>query len=187
MPRQASREVLYGGITAAQAGAFVDAQLTAKKIPRKRIAELLGVHPTYVSDLTAGRYDLRANPERLRLLVGELGLSERELLEGLGVQPVALVSAPASRYLGRLEDLPYPPPAGRPIFIPPEFLGSHKPEDVVVLGLGDGLFGVFSTSGEHGPALQHTGKGYSVTDRPRGEVLARLVGRFHSGFSSSED
>lgn len=179
MARQPSRLSQYGGITPEQAGRFVEERLRAKRITKRRLAELLGVHESYVSDLTAGRYDLRSNPERLRRIVTELGLTEGELLEGLGVQPLSYVSVPSSRYLGKLEGLPHPPPAGRPILLPPQFLGGHRPEDVFVIELGPGEFGVFSRTAVTGKALEHTrAHGYRVVERPRGEVLGRLVGSY---------
>lgn len=177
MPRP-TPTTLFRGISATEAGAWLKARMRGR-ITQAELAERMGVQRTYLSMALNGRFDVRANPERLRIIAEALELTDEELREGLGVAPVAMTPAHSSRFLGKLSELTPELPKGRPVEVPEWMRGRHRPEDLFVVDLEDGRLGIFHRGLEgQGPALVVRRGRVGLVNRAEGEVLGRLIGLF---------
>ena len=144
------------------------------------MADKLGIYRSYYSFLESGKYDIRSNPQRLQLITQLLGLTDQELWENLGVRPVGYAKDEAALYLGKLKGFHPELPPGKPTFLPDWLKGSHNPQDLLILELDQGGFGIFDKTAAKGAlALEYSkAHGYRVMKRPTGQVLAYLMGTY---------
>lgn len=170
----------HSQITPEQAGRYIQSRRKALGISQSVMAEKLGVQRNYISYLETGRYDIRFNAQRLQIIAQLLGLTDQELWENLGVRPVGYAKDEAARFLGRLEGFHPELPVGLPTFLPDWLKGDHRPQDLLIIELDEGGFGIFDKTATRGAlALEYSpAHGYRIMKRPTGQVVAYLVGTY---------